>query len=182
MKLKELLAEAANTEFADIEISNVKKDSRKVDKGDAFVCINGVTADGHKFAKTAAQNGAAVVICEHDVGLENQLVVDDTRKAYALMCAAFFGNPAKKLKIVGVTGTNGKTTTCTVLKSILEHFGHKVGLIGTVQNMIGDETLPAKNTTPDPYELLSVFAGRVSAAGEWVVMVGCSGGGVVSQI
>ena len=98
MKLKELLAEAANTEFADIEISNVKKDSRKVDKGDAFVCINGVTADGHKFAKTAAQNGAAVVICEHDVGLENQLVVDDTRKAYALMCAAFSEIPQKSLK------------------------------------------------------------------------------------
>ena len=170
MKLKELLAEAANTEFADIEISNVKKDSRKVDKGDAFVCINGVTADGHKFAKTAAQNGAAVVICEHDVGLENQLVVDDTRKAYALMCAAFFGNPAKKLKIVGVTGTNGKTTTCTVLKSILEHFGHKVGLIGTVQNMIGDETLPAKNTTPDPYELHSLFSLMLSADCDYVVM------------
>ena len=170
MKLKELLVEAANTEFADIEISNVKKDSRKVDKGDAFVCINGVTADGHKFAKTAAQNGAAVVICEHDVGLENQLVVDDTRKAYALMCAAFFGNPAKKLKIVGVTGTNGKTTTCTVLKSILEHFGHKVGLIGTVQNMIGDETLPAKNTTPDPYELHSLFSLMLSADCDYVVM------------
>lgn len=170
MKLKELLAEAENTKFADIEISNVKKDSRKVDKNDAFVCINGVTADGHRFAKSAVENGAAVVICERDLGLENQLVVDDTRKAYALMCAAFFGNPAKKLKIVGVTGTNGKTTTCIVLKSILEHFGHKVGLIGTVQNMIGDEILPAKNTTPDSYELHSLFSLMYSSDCDYVVM------------
>ena len=106
MKLKELLSEAAGSRFSEIEIANVKKDSRKVDKGDAFVCINGVTADGHKFAKTAAEHGAAVVICEHDVGLENQVIVEDSRKAYALMCAAYFGHPAKKLKIVGVTGTN----------------------------------------------------------------------------
>ncbi len=170
MKLKELLSEAAGSRFSEIEIANVKKDSRKVDKGDAFVCINGVTADGHKFAKTAAEHGAAVVICEHDVGLENQLIVEDSRKAYALMCAAYFGHPAKKLKIVGVTGTNGKTTTCIVLKSILEHFGHKVGLIGTVQNMIGDEILPAKNTTPDPYELHSLFSLMVAADCDYAVM------------
>ena len=170
MKLKELLPEAENSRFSDVKIANIKKDSRKVDKGDAFVCINGVTADGHDFAKIAAGHGAAVVICEHDVGLENQLIVEDSRKAYALMCAAYFGHPAKKLKIVGVTGTNGKTTTCTVLKSILEHFGHKVGLIGTVQNMIGDEILPAKNTTPDCYELHSLFSLMVSADCDYVVM------------
>ncbi len=170
MKLKDLLVQTENTEFADLEIKNVKKDSRTVNEGDAFVCINGVTADGHKFAKDAAKLGAAVVICEHDVGLENQIIVENSRKAYAVMCASYFGNPASKLKIVGVTGTNGKTTTCTLMKSILEQLGHKVGLIGTVQNMVGEQILPAKNTTPDAFELHSLFSLMLSAGCEYVVM------------
>ncbi len=157
MRLFDLMGEKSG-KFAETEISAVTCDSRQVVPGCVFVCINGATLDGHKFAKSAAENGAAVIICEKDVGLPNQIFVEDSRIEYAKLSANWFGNPAKRLVIIGVTGTNGKTSVSYMLKSILEKNGHKVGLLGTVQNMIGDEILPSKNTTPSPYEIQSLFS------------------------
>ena len=169
MKLKDLLGVKAG-KFADVDISAVTCDSRHVSKGCAFVCINGATVDGHKFAQSAADNGASVVICEKDVGLENQIFVEDSRKVFAEVSAKWFGNPAEKLKIVGVTGTNGKTSVSYMIKEVLEHCGHKVGLVGTIQNMIGDEVLPSKNTTPSAYELQSMFSLMLKSGCDYCVM------------
>ncbi len=157
MKLFELLGDKSG-KFADVEIKGITCDSRHVTEGFAFVCINGAAQDGHKYADSAAERGAAVLICEKDVGLKNQIFVEDSRIEFAKMSAKWFGEPAKKLKIIGITGTNGKTSVTYMLKSILEKQGEKVGLIGTVQNMIGDDILPSKNTTPSPYELQSMFS------------------------
>ncbi len=157
MKLFDLIGEKSGI-FAETEITAITCDSRNIIPGCAFICINGAVQDGHKYAADAAAGGAAVIICEKDVGLKNQVFVEDTRVEYAKMSANWFGNPAKKLIIIGVTGTNGKTSVTYMLKSILEKNGAKVGIIGTVQNMIGDEILPSKNTTPSPYELQSMFS------------------------
>lgn len=168
MKLKELLP---NTEkFCDTEITSLTDDSREVIKGSAFVCINGPTVDGHKFAQNAVNAGAAVVICERDLGLPNQIIVDDTHTVFADMCARKFGNPAKKLHIIGVTGTNGKTSVTYMIKKILEANGEKVGLIGTIRNMIGEKEIESNNTTPGIYDLNSLFAQMVQEGCTYVVM------------
>lgn len=156
--------------ITDFEVSGVFCDSRKVVKNSVFVCIAGVQTDGHLFAKQANENGAAVIFCEKDLGLDNQIVVQDTKAVYSVLCAAFFGNPSKQLKLIGVTGTSGKTSTTYMIKSLLEKQGKKVGLIGTIQNIIDKETLPAKNTTPDAYELQSLFSLMLKAGCEYVVM------------
>ena len=116
------------------------------------------------------EKGAAAVVCERDLGLENQIIVDESRAVYSIVCANYFGNPASKLKIIGLTGTNGKTTTTFLIKQILDNLGKKTGLIGTVQNMVADEVYPAHYTTPDPYELQSLFAKMVKAGCEYCVM------------
>lgn len=157
-------------EFQDLEITGVTCDSRKVEAGFAFVCIKGTVQDGHMYADEAAKKGAAVIIAQRDTGLKNQIIVDNTRKVYASMCARWFGEPAKDLKLVGVTGTNGKTSVSYMLKSILEENGFKTGLIGTIQNMIGDEVLSATNTTPDAYELHSLLRSMRDSGCKYVVM------------
>lgn len=169
MKLSELMGEKAG-KYADVEITGVTCDSRNVAPGNAFVCIKGAAADGHKFAKSAADVGAAVIVCEKEVGLEHEVFVEDSRTEYAIMCAKWFGEPAKNLKIIGVTGTNGKTSVSYMLKAILEEAGHKVGLVGTIQNMIGDEILPSKNTTPNAYELQSMFSLMEKSGCDYCVM------------
>lgn len=169
MLLKNLIPNI-NSEYGDAEISGITSDSRLVRAGYAFVCISGVTGDGHNYAVTAERDGAAVVIAEHKTGALNEIVVPDTRELYANMCAKWFGDPAKDLKLIGVTGTNGKTSVTYMLKSILEKAGHKVGLIGTIQNMIGDEILPAKNTTPGVYELNQLFLLMKEKGCDYVVM------------
>ncbi len=169
MKLKDLYPNAQG-HLGEVEIAKVTNNSQKVDAGDVFVCIRGATADGHQYAQQAASAGAAVVVCDHDMGLANQLIVEDTRKVYAAMCAAYFGHPADRLKLIGVTGTNGKTSTCLMIKSILEDSGFKTGLIGTIHNTVGDQILPAKNTTPDAYELHSLFSLMEKSGCEYVVM------------
>lgn len=156
MKLFNLIACEDN--LKELEISGVTCDSRKVKKGYAFVCIIGSLSDGHDYAQSALEKGAAVIVAQRDLGLENQIVVEDTHAAFAAMCANWFGNPARNLKLIGVTGTNGKTSVTYMLKSILESEGHKVGLVGTIQNMIGDEVIPTSNTTPNAYDLNSLFA------------------------
>ncbi|MCI8359803.1 MAG: UDP-N-acetylmuramoyl-L-alanyl-D-glutamate--2,6-diaminopimelate ligase [Clostridiales bacterium] len=169
MKLKDLLT-GLPEDMGEITVSGIACDSRKVGKGYAFVCISGSEADGHVFAPDALENGAAVLITQRDLGLQNQVVLPDTRKAYAEMCAAWFGRPADSLRLIGVTGTNGKTTVSYLVKAILEQSGYKVGLIGTIQNMIGQECLPAKNTTPSAYELHSLFSLMKTAGCQFVVM------------
>lgn len=156
MKLKNLIE--CNINLADIEITGITCDSRAVKSGYLFVCIKGFKSDGHEFAKAALEKGAAVIITERDLGLASQIIVEDSHAAYADMCAKWFGNPAKALKLIGVTGTNGKTSVTYMLKKILETAGFKVGLIGTIQNMICDEVIATENTTPNAYDLNSLFA------------------------
>ncbi len=169
MKFSEL-SKIYDDRFNDIEITGISCDSRKVQEGSIFVCIEGTVSDGHDFAKSAYDNGASIIITQKDLSLDNQIVVDDTRKVYAQLCAAYFGNPAKSMKLIGVTGTSGKTTVTYMTKSLLEKAGYNVGLIGTIQNIIGDTILPAKNTTPDAYELHSLLALMKKAGCDYVVM------------
>lgn len=169
MLLKNLISNV-NNELANVEITGITSDSREIKDGYAFVCIKGVGDDGHNYATSAAQKGAVVVVTEHNMGVENEIVVSDTRELYADMCAKWFGNPANSLKLIGVTGTNGKTSITYMLKSILEHAGHKVGLIGTIQNMIGDEIIETKNTTPGVYELNRLFSLMKEKGCDYVVM------------
>lgn len=169
MKLKDLLP-GLPAGIGETPISGIACDSRKVGKGYAFVCIRGTAADGHTFAPAAVENGASVIVTERDLGLPGQVIVPDSRRAYAEMCAAWFGRPADSLRLIGVTGTNGKTTVSYLVKAILEQSGYKVGLIGTIQNMVGDECLPAKNTTPSAYELHSLFSLMKNAGCQYVVM------------
>ena len=170
MKLSEIMKRVCDTGDLDFEVSCVTADSRQIVKDCVFICIKGQKFDGHDHAKEAVEAGARAVVVEHDVGLDCQILVENTRNAYALMSAAFFGYPAEKMKIIGVTGTNGKTTITNILKHMLEDLGHKVGLIGTIQNEIGDMTIPAKHMTPDPGELHALFARMAKAGCEYVVM------------
>lgn len=156
--------------FADLDITGLTCDSRSVVAGGAFVCITGAAQDGHRYAADAVAKGAAVIVCERDLGLENQLIVADTKAVFGQMCAAWFGHPADQLKIIGVTGTNGKTSVSYMLKAIIEAAGHKVGLIGTIQNMIGDVCIPTVNTTPGVYELNALFRQMVDAGCTYAVM------------
>lgn len=154
----------------DTEITGVTCDSRKVEKGFLFVCISGTAADGHQFAQKAFEMGAGAIICERDLGLENQILVQDSRKIYALACANWFGNPAEKLSLIGLTGTNGKTTVTFLIKHILEQCGHKTGLIGTIENMVGDRVIETNLTTPDAWQMQWLFSEMVKAGCEYCVM------------
>ncbi|MBR3968185.1 MAG: UDP-N-acetylmuramoyl-L-alanyl-D-glutamate--2,6-diaminopimelate ligase [Clostridia bacterium] len=169
MLLKDLLPDVCGN-LSDIEIKGITSDSREIKQGFAFVCIKGVTDDGHKYAKNAAAQGAVVVITEQKMNVDNEIVVSDTRETYADMCAKWFNNPSRSLKLIGVTGTNGKTSITYMIKAILESAGHKVGLIGTIQNMIGDEVIETKNTTPGVYELNRLFALMKEKGCDYVVM------------
>ncbi|MEG1800855.1 MAG: UDP-N-acetylmuramoyl-L-alanyl-D-glutamate--2,6-diaminopimelate ligase [Oscillospiraceae bacterium] len=154
----------------DMQVNFVTDDSRKVGAGCVFVCSKGASFDGHTFAQQALALGAVLVVCERDMGLENQIVVENSRQAYAIMCANLFDNPAKKMKLIGVTGTNGKTTSTYLIKEILEQQGKKVGLIGTIQNIIDGQDIPAKFTTPHPYELNVLLSQMEKTGCEYVVM------------
>ena len=157
----------------DIEITALINDSRKVEKGSVFVCIEGAVSDGHSYVKEVAEKGAAAVIVQKETEAPEGLTVirvADTRYALAFASAAYFGYPAEKLKVIGITGTKGKTTTTYMVKSILEGVGHKVGLIGTIEAIIGGETIPANNTTPESYTIQNYFARMVEAGCDSVVM------------
>lgn len=171
MKLSQILdgIKILNT-YEDIEVADVTQDSRLVKEGSLFVCVKGAVFDGHNVAAEMLEKGAAAVVAERDLGLDKQIIVENSRAVFSPICANFYNNPAKKLKLIGLTGTNGKTTTTFLIKQILENSGKKVGLIGTVQNMICDEIYPAKYTTPDPYELQKLFAMMVDAGCEYCVM------------
>ena len=160
-KLKQLIEKIEYQCIAgsmDVCVDAVVYDSRKITKGCLFLCITGVNADGHDFALDAVEKGARVLVTEKDIpmeGVEDVTVirVKDTRYAMAYIAAAWFENPAEKMKVIGITGTKGKTTTTYLVKSILENSGHKVGLIGTIEVIIGEKRIHAVNTTPESYLL-----------------------------
>ena len=152
------------------DAADLTADSRAVREGILFFCLKGTRSDGHDFAAQALQQGAAAVVCERDLGLEKQIVVRSTRYAFAMACAAYFGHPSQQLKMVAVTGTNGKTTTTYLLKQMLECAGHKVGLIGTIQNMIGDTVLESGYSTPEPYSFQKLLRQMADADCRYVVM------------
>ncbi|MDE6787988.1 MAG: UDP-N-acetylmuramoyl-L-alanyl-D-glutamate--2,6-diaminopimelate ligase [Ruminococcus sp.] len=171
MKLKDLLENNAITSIGDTEISSITDDTRKVKQGSLFFCIKGGNFDGHSAAAEMLEKGAAAVVCEHDLGLgDKQIVATDSRRLYGEVCAAWFAHPEKKMTFIGVTGTNGKTTTTSIIKHILMTTGHKTGLIGTIQNEIGDEILHTENTTPLAFEYMEVLAKMAEAGCKYVVM------------
>ena len=155
-------------------VSEVVYDSRKVTKDCLFICIEGANFDGHDYAREVAKEARVLVVSKEVEGLEETNVtiikVENTRYAMAFISAAYFDYPAEKLKIIGITGTKGKTTTTYLVKSILENAGRKVGLVGTIEVIIGREHIPAANTTPESYVLQSYFAQMVKAGLDTVVM------------
>lgn len=157
----------------DVEINNIQYNSKKVEHQDLFICIRGFSTDGHKYAPSAIERGASVIICEMDITTDKPITiikVKDSRKAMALAAANFYGNPSEKLKLIGITGTNGKTTSTYMIKAILEEAGYKVGLIGTIANYIGNEKLHADRTTPESLELQELFGHMVEKGVEYCVM------------
>ncbi len=172
MRLCELIKNTEHIETEkDAEITAICYDSRKVTPGSLFVAIRGYKEDGHRFIKAAVENGAAAILAEEPVDCPVPVVLcADTRKALSEVAAVFYGCPADKLKIIGVTGTNGKTTVTYLIKQILELIGIKTGLIGTNQNMIGNRVLQAERTTPESLELHKLFSQMVEEGVTHVVM------------
>lgn len=157
----------------DVDVRSVVNDSRKAEDGALFFCIKGAVSDGHKYAAEVAGKGAAVLIVQDEVKVPEDVTVikvSDSRYAMALISAAWFGYPAEQLKVIGITGTKGKTTTTYMVKSILESAGHKVGLIGTIEAIIGDKVMPASNTTPESYTVQEYFRKMVDEGCDCVVM------------
>ena len=176
MRLTELLK---NLEYKceqgslDTDVRSVVFDSRKAEKDSLFICIKGAVSDGHKYAQEVVEKGTSVLVVQDDVTVPEQVTVikvPDSRYAMACISAAWFGHPAEKMKVIGITGTKGKTTTTYIVKSILENAGHKVGLIGTIEAIIGDKVIPAANTTPESYIVQQYFAQMVEAGCDSVVM------------
>lgn len=175
MKLSDLLKEIqvlSCTANLDAEITGVSYDSRKTQPGHLFVAVTGYAADGHDFIPKAVQSGAAVVLCERIPDSDIPYVqVASSREALARLGANWYGHPADKMTFVGITGTNGKTSVTYLLKAVLERtVGAKVGLIGTIQNMIGEEVLETERTTPESFELQALFAEMLEKGCTHVVM------------
>lgn len=167
MKLSSLIPCSFDTEITDIAV-----DTRLVQKGSLFVCISGVRVDAHQFAAQAEELGAAAILAEKDVEVKGIPVVrvENTRAALPRVMSAFLGHPEKKFRLIGVTGTNGKTSSTHFLKSILEAEGRTVGLIGTNHNLIGNTELPSTHTTPDSVSLFRLFAKMAELGATDVVM------------
>jgi len=164
----------------DTDVTKVIYDSRKIEEGCLFLCIVGANFDGHQYVKDVVEKGAKVLVVSKAEAIEmlseeekqkvTVILVKDTRYAMAHISAAYFGHPARELKVIGITGTKGKTTTVYLVKSILENAGHKVGLVGTIEVIIGDEHIPAGNTTPESYCLQEYFRKMADAGCDAVVM------------
>ena len=179
MKLSELLDKNLVTKIsgdAEIEIGKICYDSRKAEKNCVFVCIVGFETDGHKYIESAIKKGAKAIVVQNGsefIDVPDGIVVvysDDTRKMLAKMSASFFDHPEKKLKMIGVTGTNGKTTVTTLIKSILEFEKKNVGLIGTNANYINGKILETERTTPESYDLYELLSRMVSEGVEYTIM------------
>lgn len=182
MKLKELLKGIENYKVRgdiELEIRNIENNSKKVTKDSLFIAIKGFDFDGHEFVQEAIENGATAVMLDVSADLKKVkipsgitvIITDDTRFALAMVSCNFYGNPSKKFKLIGITGTKGKTTTTYMIKSILEKAGYKVGLIGTIENYIGEDSLGDSNrTTPESLELQRLFYKMAEAKVDYVVM------------
>ena len=177
MKLSELLknVEVLNSlGDADVDITGVNIDSRRIEKGHLFIAIPGTQTDGHNFIPKAIEQGAAAVLCEYFPNTRvpgiTYIAVESTEDAVGKVATVFYGEPSLKLKLVGVTGTNGKTTIATLLYNMFRKFGHKCGLLSTVCNYIEDEAVPADHTTPDPIELNHLLSCMVEAGCEYAFM------------
>ncbi|MEY2646030.1 MAG: hypothetical protein RL158_6, partial [Bacteroidota bacterium] len=157
-----------------LNISSIQIDSRKVEAGTAFVAIKGVQADGHNFIATAIEKGATVIVCEvlpkEIVAGITYLVVANSNEAVAIMAHQFYDSPSTKLKMVGVTGTNGKTTVATLLFKLFNQLGYTCGLISTVENHIGSKIVPSTHTTPDAIQLNALLHQMVEAGCTHVFM------------
>ena len=177
MKLIELLknVNVLNT-YGDtgVEITGVNIDSRRIEAGHLFVAIPGTQTDGHKYIPKAIELGAAAILCEQMPEEQAEgvtyVVVESTESVVGIVATHFFGDPSRKLKLVGVTGTNGKTTIATLLYNMFRKFGHKCGLLSTVCNYMEDEAIPADHTTPDPIELNHLLAQMVEAGCDYAFM------------
>jgi UDP-N-acetylmuramoyl-L-alanyl-D-glutamate--2,6-diaminopimelate ligase len=163
----------------DVAIGKVTYDSRSVEPGDVFVAIRGLKSDGHRFVEDAVHQGARAVVLEDDQAISDsfffhndviKIVVGNSRRALAELAANYYGHPSKKLRLLGVTGTNGKTTSTHLLKSILESAGEKVGLIGTIEYKVGNDVIPAVHTTPESLELNALLDTMVKSDCQTVVM------------
>ena len=177
MKLNEILSKVKPLDIvgnADVDITGVNIDSRRIEKGHLFVAIRGTQVDGHSFIQKATDLGAAAILCEQLPEERREgvtyVVVDSTESAVGPVATMFYNDPTSKLKLVGVTGTNGKTTIATLLYNMFRKFGYKCGLISTVCNYIEDKAVPADHTTPDPIELNRLLAEMVEAGCEYAFM------------
>lgn len=176
MNLKNLLERLEYTcvqGSLDTEVSAIVNDSRKAVPGCLFFCIKGAVKDGHEYAAEVVQKGAKVLVTEDPVQVPKDVTViqtADSRYAMAVIAAAWYRHPAEEMKIIGITGTKGKTTTTYMVKSILESAGHKVGLIGTIEAIIGEEHIPANNTTPESLLIQEYFRKMADAGCDCVVM------------
>ena len=177
MRLNELLKNVETLNIigdVEVEITGVNIDSRRIEKGHLFVAIPGTQTDGHKFIPKAIELGAAAVLCEkmpeEQTAGVTYIQVASTEDAVGKVATLFYGDPSRKLKLVGVTGTNGKTTIATLLYNMFRKFGHKCGLLSTVCNYIEGEARPADHTTPDPIELNRLLAQMVDAGCEYAFM------------
>ena len=177
MKLAELLSQIKTIDVigsADIDITGINIDSRKIEPGHLFVAMRGTQVDGHQFIPKAVELGATAVLCETVPADAPQGVtfvkVEDCEDVVGIVATTFYGNPTSKLKLVGVTGTNGKTTIATLLYNMFRKMGHKCGLLSTVCNYIEDEAIPTDHTTPDPIELNQLLARMVEAGCEYAFM------------
>ena len=187
MKLSELLKYVKPVSIIgdeQIDITGVNIDSRKIEKGHLFVAMKGTQTDGHKFIPKALELGASAILCE-DLPAEKAegvtyVQVTSTESAVGPVATVFFGEPSQKLRLVGVTGTNGKTTIATLLYNMFRKFGHKCGLLSTVCNYIEDEAIPADHTTPDPIELNRLLSKMVDAGCEYAFME-CSSHAIAQQ-
>ncbi|MDL2258198.1 UDP-N-acetylmuramoyl-L-alanyl-D-glutamate--2,6-diaminopimelate ligase [Eubacteriales bacterium OttesenSCG-928-K08] len=172
MLLLELCGQIAHRCIGEnVHVQALEYDSRKVSPGCLFFCIVGTFSDGHEFALQAVEKGAAALVVQHELPIDiPQIIVENTRIAMAQMAAEFYGHPERDIKLVGVTGTNGKTTTTYMVKAIAERAGQKVGLIGTIHNMIGQRTLETERTTPESVDLFRLLREMRKEDVELVVM------------
>ena len=170
MKLSTLLQGVKTLNaFEDVEIERVTDKIKDTKENTLFVCIDGNQFDGHKMAQQALSNGA-IVLTQRDLKIDRQIQVENTRKAYSQIASNFYDNPTKSLKLIGVTGTNGKTSTSFFIKNMLNGMGYKCGLIGTIENDFGDGKLESTLTTPEPMELQKLFRNMVNNGCEYCVM------------